>query len=160
LKMPYLMSFLVIMSVRFFPVLMEDLDDIKDVFRSRGVELDKGNYLTRIKNQITLILPLLSNSLERSIQVAEALESRAFGITKERTFFKSITLQAGDYFIISVNFIFLLILLYFRFSLNYGAYDPFPEFVMPPLAPIDIFILVFIFTSNLFLIGLLRIRRN
>ncbi|MGQ4874808.1 MAG: energy-coupling factor transporter transmembrane component T family protein [Promethearchaeia archaeon] len=158
LKMPYLILFISTISLRFFPVLLEDLENIKDTMLTRGIELDKGKWLTRIKKKIALILPLLTNSLERSIQVAEALESRAFGISKERTFFKQITLNFGDYEIIILNFIFLGILLYLRYYLHYGVYDAFPRYENPSLTLSDIYILSFLFVGNIFFLVILFVR--
>ena len=156
--MPYIITFILAISIRFFPVLLEDMENIKDIMRVRGVELDKGNIFSRIKNRVALILPLLTNSLERSIQVAEALESRAFGISKKRTFFKQITLGFSDYIFLLFNFVFLGIILYFGYVLQYGAYDAFPKYEGPPLTILDIYLLLFIFIGNFFFLGFLFMR--
>jgi len=42
------------------------------------------------------VLPLLSNSLDRSVQVAEALESRGYGARGARTFFRDRPLRLPD----------------------------------------------------------------
>ena len=102
LKMPYIMTFLFTMSLRFFPLLLRDLNQITNVQKSRGYELDKGNIFKRIKNRIVLILPLLSNSLERSIAVSEALESRAFGLKKKRSYYNHLSISKLDVLIISI----------------------------------------------------------
>jgi energy-coupling factor transport system permease protein len=49
-----------------------------------------------VRNRGALILPLLSNSLERAMQVAEAMESRGYGISVRRTFYRDAPLLAED----------------------------------------------------------------
>jgi energy-coupling factor transport system permease protein len=84
-RIPYEFNFAFITAIRFVPVLADEAQTIMDAQRSRGLELDKGNFLVRIKNYIPILLPLIINSIRRSLELAEAMESRAFGATKNRT---------------------------------------------------------------------------
>ena len=79
MKLPYKSVLVTSLSTRFIPTLIDDVECISDVQRSRGLELDKGNLLQKIKSRMSIIIPLLSNSLDRTVQVSEAMESRAFG---------------------------------------------------------------------------------
>ncbi|MBY8981400.1 MAG: energy-coupling factor transporter transmembrane protein EcfT [Candidatus Lokiarchaeota archaeon] len=160
LKIPYILSLILILSVRFFPVLLDDMENIKDVARSRGLELDKGNWFARIKKKITLILPLLVNSLERSIQVAEALEARAFNISKKRTFFKKIKVDYVGYITLMLNLFFIILMLYFIIFQKYGYYSPYPKIQFPSFNTLDIYILIFTFSINIMLLLLLFLRRS
>ncbi|MHA1784349.1 MAG: energy-coupling factor transporter transmembrane component T family protein [Candidatus Helarchaeota archaeon] len=157
LKMPYLMTFLVTSSLRFFPLILKDLNQITDVQRSRGFELDKGNIFTRIKNRIILILPLLANSLERSIQVSEALETRAFGLSEKRTYYKHLSLSKLDCLMIILISLFFGVLIYFKL-LGYGYYQIFPRYGVIELSHVDFFLISFIIISNLIFVLLLKIR--
>ncbi|MEM2123205.1 MAG: energy-coupling factor transporter transmembrane component T [Candidatus Bathyarchaeia archaeon] len=78
------------LSLRLIPTLMEDLNGISEAMRSRGLSSDggKGNLLEKVRGSASIIVPLLSNSLERAIQLAEAMEARAFGALKERSMYK------------------------------------------------------------------------
>jgi energy-coupling factor transport system permease protein len=60
------------LAARYIPSLAEDAEALTEVQRTRGAKL-KG-----IKGSGTVIIPLLSNSLERSIATAEAMEARGF----------------------------------------------------------------------------------
>ncbi|MHA1694433.1 MAG: energy-coupling factor transporter transmembrane component T [Candidatus Helarchaeota archaeon] len=157
MKMPYLMTFLVTSSLRFFPLLMKDLDQISDVQKSRGLEIDKGNIYSRIKNRIKIILPLLANSLERSIQVSEALESRGFGLKKKRTYYKHLTISKLDALIIFFLLFFFGLLICFRF-IGYGYYQIFPKFTTISISSTDIFLILFIIISNIIFLLLLKLR--
>jgi len=66
-------------SVRLFPTLMKDAKDIYEAHISRGLPLDRGNVVRRWLKRIPLIIPLLSNALERTSTLAESMESRGFG---------------------------------------------------------------------------------
>ncbi len=160
LRIPYTISLILILSTRFFPLLLEDMENIKDVARSRGVELDKGNWFIRIKNKIKLILPLLTNSLERSIQVAEALESRGFTISKKRKFYKKIKITKIDYFTLAINLISITILLFFIITQGAGNYNPFPLYHSPRFNYFDFFMILILFSSNISLIILLFLDRR
>jgi len=96
MKLPYKSVLVTSLSTRFIPTLIDDVERINDVQRSRGLELDKGNLSARIRSRASVIIPLLSNSLDRAVQVAEAMESRAFGTGQNRTFYKSIGISLID----------------------------------------------------------------
>jgi len=96
LKLPYRSVLVTSLSTRFIPVLMADARTVVDVQRSRGLSFDRGNLVERIRNAGALIFPLLSNSLDRAVQVAEAMEARAYGARVQRTFYRDRPLRAGD----------------------------------------------------------------
>ena len=96
LRLPYRSVLVTSLSTRFIPVLMADARTIADVQRSRGLAFDRGGIIERIRNGGALILPLLSNSLDRAVQVAEAMESRAYGAPVRRTFYRYSPLTPVD----------------------------------------------------------------
>ncbi|MBN1856312.1 MAG: energy-coupling factor transporter transmembrane protein EcfT [Dehalococcoidia bacterium] len=97
LRLPYRSVLITSLSTRYIPVLMEDARTISDVQRSRGLDFSRGSLVERIRNRGALILPLLSNSLDRAAQVAEAMESRAYGADVKRTFYRDAQLALRDY---------------------------------------------------------------
>ena len=88
LRFPYKSVFLMSLTTRFIPTLTDDINRITDAQRSRGLDLDSGKLIKRLKNRTSILIPLLSNSLERSMEVGEAMEARAFGSSSKRTFYK------------------------------------------------------------------------
>ena len=99
MRLPYKSVLVTSLSTRFVPCLIEDVYRINDAYRTKGVLLDTGNWFKRLKNRAGIIIPLLSNSLDRAIQVAEAMEARAFGTGQKRTFYRDIKLSKMDYLI-------------------------------------------------------------
>jgi energy-coupling factor transport system permease protein len=75
------------------------------------LELDKGGFLSRIRKYIPILLPLIVNSIRRSLELAEAMESRAFGATKDRTNLYELKMARIDYivFVITIGVLVLAI---------------------------------------------------
>ena len=76
-------TLLVAITMRFIPTITTDARSISETQRCRGLKTSNGSYTSRIKNNFALIIPTIINSLERSYNLAEALESR--GYSKDRT---------------------------------------------------------------------------
>lgn len=125
LKLPYKSVLLTSLSTKFVPALFEDVTRISDGQRSRGLELDKGNFIQRIKARSSVIIPLLSNSLDRSIQIAEAMESRAFGSGSKRTFYKGIKMSRFDVLLLLAAVSPCAFGIYLRIT-GEGEYDYYP----------------------------------
>lgn len=125
MKLPYKSVLVTSLSTRFIPTLIDDMERITDVQRSRGLELDKGKLSQRIRSRSSIVIALLSNSLDRAVQVAEAMESRAFGSGRGRTFYKDIKLTLTD--VTTVVFALLPCALGIFMSLSgYGQYQYYP----------------------------------
>lgn len=114
-RMPYEFAFAFTTAVRFVPVLAEEAQTIMDAQKARGLELEKGNLLKRIRNYIPILVPLIVSAIRRSLELAEAMESRAWGAVKKRTNLYLLKLHKGDYILISITAIILISTLYLRF---------------------------------------------
>jgi energy-coupling factor transport system permease protein len=84
-RLPRDVVFAFVTAVRFIPVMMLDTLQIMDAQKSRGLELEKGNLLKRVRNMIPVLIPLVVNSVIRSGELAEAMESRAYGAVPKPT---------------------------------------------------------------------------
>jgi energy-coupling factor transport system permease protein len=131
-KLPYKSVLVTSLSTRFIPTLINDIECISDVQRSRGLELDKGNIVQKISKRVAIIIPLLSNSLDRVVQVAEAMEARAFGSSAKRTYYREIRFSKTDTFILLVIALTLGFGIFAGIS-GYGTYQYYPA-----LARLDI----------------------
>ena len=84
-RLPRDVVFAFVTAVRFIPVMMLDTLQIMDAQKSRGLELEKGNLVRRVRNMVPILIPLVVNSVIRSGELAEAMESRAYGSTPKPT---------------------------------------------------------------------------
>jgi energy-coupling factor transport system permease protein len=114
-KIPYEFCFAFTTAVRFVPVLAEEAQTIMDAQKARGLELEKGNFLKRIRNYIPILIPLIISAIRRSLELAEAMESRAWGAIKKRTNLYVLRIRTADYLLISISILILLVGLYVRF---------------------------------------------
>ncbi|OYT29777.1 MAG: hypothetical protein B6U95_01890 [Thermofilum sp. ex4484_82] len=99
------------MSIRFVPTLARDLQIIIDAQKSRGLELEKGNFIQRVKNYVPILIPLIIYEIRRSIMIAEALEARAFGASKKTTPYIVLKFSLWDYVFSAIVLLFFGLLI-------------------------------------------------
>ncbi|HUS78257.1 MAG TPA: energy-coupling factor transporter transmembrane component T [Patescibacteria group bacterium] len=114
-RVPFEFNFAFITAIRFVPVLADEAQSIMDAQRSRGLELDKGNFLGRLRKYIPILLPLIINSIRRSLELAEAMESRAFGSTSNRTNLYELSFNFRDSLVLIVSITVLALVIYLRY---------------------------------------------
>jgi energy-coupling factor transport system permease protein len=115
---PYEFSFAFTTAVRFVPVLAEEAQTIMDAQKARGLELEKGNFLKRIRNYVPVLIPLIVSAIRRSLELAEAMESRAWGATKKRTNLYALKLHRGDFVLLAVTVGVLVLTVYAFFFVH------------------------------------------
>ncbi|MBX5328216.1 MAG: energy-coupling factor transporter transmembrane component T [Candidatus Bathyarchaeota archaeon] len=111
---PYEFCFAFTTAVRFVPVLAEEAQTIMDAQKARGLELERGNFLKRIRNYIPILIPLIVSAIRRSLELAEAMESRAWGATKKRTNLYVLKMHRGDMILIALTILILATAIYVR----------------------------------------------
>ncbi len=104
-RVPYTLSFTFTTAVRLVPTMALDAQTVIDAQRSRGLELDKGNLMKRIRNYIPILIPLIVSAIRRSIELAEALESRGFGASPNRRPLIVLAMRHTDYLVIAATII-------------------------------------------------------
>jgi energy-coupling factor transport system permease protein len=126
LRLPYKSVLVTSLSTRFIPCLVEDARRISDAYRTRGVRLDEGGWPTRLRRRAGIIIPLLANSLDRAVQAAEAMEARAFGAGRKRSFYRGITLTRLDVLSVAAAAIPIGMGIALR-AMSYGGYRFYPN---------------------------------
>ncbi|MBD3228101.1 MAG: hypothetical protein GF329_07915 [Candidatus Lokiarchaeota archaeon] len=119
MKVPFSFAFALSLSVRFIPTLGMETKTVMDAQMSRGLELQKGNIIKRIRNFIPIIVPMIVLSIRRALLIAESLESRGFGVMKKRTYLYKLKMSWVDYVIIILltSVLIITILLVYFFGL-------------------------------------------
>lgn len=67
------------LAARLLPTLERDARAISETARLRGLALADGRWTARARRAAPLALPLLASSLERGLDVAEAMAARGYG---------------------------------------------------------------------------------
>jgi energy-coupling factor transport system permease protein len=120
---PYEFCFAFTTAVRFVPVLAEEAQTIMDAQKARGLELEKGNFLKRVRNYIPILIPLIVSAIRRSLELAEAMESRAWGATKKRTNLYVLKLRKGDYLFMLLTIGILVTAIFIRIYLKIPRFE-------------------------------------
>lgn len=115
--LPYDIIFAFTTAVRFVPVIMLDAIQILDSQRSRGLEIEKGNLVKRIRNYIPILVPLIVQAIIRSEELAEAMESRAYGLSKKTSYY-SLRLRKRDYLIMVLSISLAILFIFIKYILH------------------------------------------
>lgn len=125
MKFPYEFAFSFSLAFRFVPTIAIEAQNILDAQQSRGYEMQKKGLISQIKNLFPLLIPLIICSIKRAFNVAEALESRAFGSRKERSYYYSIKYSLRDWGFTIYLMLFLAFSIFLRIQFN-----SLPEFLL------------------------------
>jgi len=106
-RVPYELCFAFTTAVRFVPVLAEEAQTIMDAQKARGLELEGGNFFKRIRNYIPILIPLIVNAIRRSLELAETMESRAWGANRNRTNLYVLKMGRKDILLILISLLIL-----------------------------------------------------
>jgi energy-coupling factor transport system permease protein len=72
-------AIMVMISMRYIPVFLQEVERIIKAQRARGVYFDKGGLVHRAKIVLPTIVPLIAHSLRRAHGIADALAARGYG---------------------------------------------------------------------------------
>jgi energy-coupling factor transport system permease protein len=117
-RIPYDFCFAFTTAIRFVPVLADEAQNIMDAQRSRGLELDKGSFLGRVRKYIPILIPLIVGAIRRSLEMAEAMESRAFGAKDTRTNLYQLEMRSRDWVILMISLFALIFSVYVRYYIT------------------------------------------
>ena len=99
----YKVAYTVSIALRYIPDVQRDYKDISFAQQARGIDLSSKEKLSkRIKNSAAILMPLIFSSLERIDKISLAMELRAFGNNKKRTWYNSRKFGKIDYIFIVI----------------------------------------------------------
>ncbi len=96
LGIPYRFAFAVSTALRLVPTIAATGSTIGQAQRSRGLDLESGNVLERIRNYVPLLVPVFISTIRSTNVFSMALESKGFGAGQKRTFFLRISFGWRD----------------------------------------------------------------
>ena len=85
-KVPYRIGYSTMAAYRFVPMLNFELAVIRAAHKIRGIS-DRGGLKTKLKQAKRYAVPLLSTAIRKAERTALAMDSRAFGAFKDRTYY-------------------------------------------------------------------------
>ena len=100
LRVPLQITFSFVIALRFIPVLADDVVMIITSQVSRGYELEKGSFVERVKRLVPILIPMIIIAIRRGHQLAEALETKAFGAIERRSSYVVYEYERGDWILL------------------------------------------------------------
>lgn len=91
-------SMLISLTLRFIPTLLEESKKIMNAQASRGVDFNEGKLSDKVKQIISLLIPMFVISFKRAEDLSNAMEARGYVIGAKRTKLDELRLRFLDYF--------------------------------------------------------------
>ncbi|MBM4429466.1 MAG: energy-coupling factor transporter transmembrane protein EcfT [Chloroflexi bacterium] len=123
--LPYKVAFTFSATLRFVPLLLEEIGSISEAQRLRGLALEKMNLIKRLQVYARIAVPLILGAMTRSQQLEIVLATRAFCGSPQRTFLQEPRLRGLDYALVVLCLGVSLVALWLRLRTGLG------RFVMP-----------------------------
>ena len=128
-------AFLIMMSIRFVPLLKRRLTEIQDVQRLKGMTMTQGTLRERAKSGMSMLQILLSWSLEEAVETADSMKARGYGTGKRRPYIPYRMTKSDKSWLSYLVVIFALCVT--GGFLGYGKIIIYPELGTLYLSPID-----------------------
>ena len=104
----YRLSYAVSIALRYIPEIQRDYRTVSLAQQARGIDLSKNEKITkRIKNIVSIIVPLIFSSLDKIETISNVMDMRGFGQRKKRTWYMAKKYSAKDY--VAIAFCILLV---------------------------------------------------
>lgn len=94
----YKAAYALSLTLRYFPDMIRDYQDIALAQQSRGLDMSRKEKLgTRVKNVMNICVPLIFSTLDRIELISNAMDLRGFGKNKKRTWYVAKPLYNQDW---------------------------------------------------------------
>jgi energy-coupling factor transport system permease protein len=97
IKSRFRLKYLVVMlAIRFIPLLFEETDRIIKAQKARGVDLESSGFVRKVKSLVPVLVPLLHSVFRRADDLAVALTLRGYSPGITRTRMKEMAMHRAD----------------------------------------------------------------
>lgn len=120
LGVPYKASFAFATGFRFLPTMMGVGQTILEAQRARGLDLEKGGVMKRLKNYAAIMAPMIVESIRVAHQLALSIEVRGFDARRHRTSLRELSYTSRDRLALVAMMGLLGVAVYAR-SMGYGV---------------------------------------
>jgi len=120
LGVPFSVSFALSLAFRLVPTFAATTSTVIQAQKSRGLDLESGWILSRIKKHVPMLIPIFIYAVRNADLLAMALESKSFGLRKDRTYYQDFKVSYKDYMAIAFLVVLNGVCIYMR--LNHMGY--------------------------------------
>jgi energy-coupling factor transport system permease protein len=118
LGLPYKGAFALSTAIRMVPMIVGTGYTILQAQKSRGLDVESGSVIARLKKYIPLMVPAIVSTIRGTNVFAMALESKGFGYSDTRTEYMQLRYKAADYFITILMLVMLALSVFVKFRFN------------------------------------------
>jgi len=122
LRIPYRVAFIFSATLRFVPLLLEEIGSIREAQRLRGLAVESMGLGQRLQVYGRIAVPLILGAMTRSQQVEVVLASRAFSGSPERTYLYDSVLRPLDWLVIVLCTLLTMAALVLRITTGLGRF--------------------------------------
>jgi energy-coupling factor transport system permease protein len=109
--MPYRWAYAMTTAINLIPVLQSEANLIVDAQRLRAMQVfEKGRFWEKLRSYPALVTPLVIGAMRRAQLIAVAMDSRAFGASKSRTYIQNIQMQTWDWFFLGATVLYVALI--------------------------------------------------
>ena len=108
-RVPYKLVFIFSSTLRFFPLLFEEIQTIIEAQRLRGLAMESMGPVQRVRVYGKVAVPLILGAMVRSQQLEVVLQSKAFTGSGDRTYLHESVLRGADYAVLALFTLLLLV---------------------------------------------------
>lgn len=114
----YKIAYSVNLALRYIPTVIDEMWNIKNALMIKGINIDdESNKIKKLKLYLSLLMPLMKNSIEKIDTISNAMDLRSFGHGKKRTWYRYTKFNKQDYTALSVLAVCtILFLVFFAFE--------------------------------------------
>lgn len=107
-------SIMISLTLRFIPTLLIETTKIMKAQASRGIDFNEGSFMDKVKQIITLLIPMFVVSFKRAEDLANAMEARGYVIGAKRTSLNVLKYSYRDYIGYFIVFALLALTIYLK----------------------------------------------
>ena len=123
MKIPYKIVFIFSSTLRFFPLLVEEIQSILEAQKLRGLALNKVSFKKKAIIYLNLAVSLILNSMAKTNQIEIVLQSKSFSGNSNRTYLHESSFNNFDYLTISFLITFLMSVIFVYFWYGIGEFS-------------------------------------
>ncbi len=105
----HVIAMMISIALRFIPTLIDETNRIMNAQASRGVDMQNGTFMEKVRAILSLIVPLFVSAFERADQLANAMEARGYDPNRPRTRYKVLKMTSTDWIALGLSILVLVI---------------------------------------------------
>jgi energy-coupling factor transport system permease protein len=121
-RIPYKLVFIFSSTLRFFPLLFEEIQTIIEAQRLRGLAVEKMGPVKRVRVYGKVAVPLILGAMVKSQQLEVVLQSKAFTGSSDRTYLHESVLGSSDWAVIVLFLVLFALAAVLYFTIGFGRF--------------------------------------